>query len=153
MISYPTTSLFKSRLQTLVNPVNTVGIMGKGLALQFKRRYPAMFKRYKRFCDEGLLTVGRLDLYLAHGDHWVLNFPTKEHWKDPSRLEWIDAGLKKLAESYESKSITGLALPELGCGLGGLNWTDVRPLIERHLGDLKIPVHVHISSDEKGAAA
>lgn len=146
MIEYVTTNLFKSRLQTLVNPVNTVGVMGKGLALEFKRRYPAMFERYKRFCEEGKLTIDRLDLYRAHGDHWVLNFPTKEHWRDPSKLEWIEAGLRRLSKAYKGKSITGLAMPQLGCGNGGLEWPLVRPIIERHLGGLPIPVHVHISS-------
>lgn len=141
-IQYISSSIFESRLQTLVNPVNTVGVMGKGLAAEFKHRYPEMFKRYKEHCEAGALTIGKLHLYQAR---WrlILNFPTKKYWKDPSELEWIEIGLKKLAAIYEEKGIISLAMPQLGCGNGGLGWEDVQPLIERYMEPLPIPIHVH----------
>ena len=142
MLIYRRTSLLESDAQTVVNTVNCVGVMGKGLALAFKQREPDMFRAYKRICEAKKLEPGKL--WLWHGtENWVLNFPTKVHWKNPSRLEWIDLGLQKFVQDYEKRGIREISFPRLGCGNGGLEWDDVRPVMERHLKPLPIPVYIH----------
>jgi O-acetyl-ADP-ribose deacetylase (regulator of RNase III) len=145
MLEYVTANLFDSPAQTLVNTVNTVGVMGKGIAKQFKQRYPDMFAKYREFCEAGRLTVGKLYLYRTP-NKWVLNFPTKQHWRYPSKLEWIEAGLKKFARTYTDQGITSVSFPQLGCGNGELEWAEVRQLMERHLRRVSIPVLVHVAS-------
>jgi O-acetyl-ADP-ribose deacetylase (regulator of RNase III) len=142
MITYHRTSILTSRAQTVVNTVNTVGVMGKGLASEFKSLYPEMFSKYKEYCDLGILTIGKLWLWKGQ-DQWVLNFPTKKHWKNPSKIEYIEFGLKKFVEQYELQGITEIAFPRLGCGNGGLNWEDIKPLMENYLSNLHIPVYIH----------
>lgn len=142
MLTYHRTSLLDSRAQTLVNTVNTVGVMGKGLAHEFKLRNPSMFQRYKELCDQGLLGIGQLWLWKA-SRQWVLNFPTKRHWRQPSKIDFIEAGLKKFVKEYEQRGIREIAFPRLGCGNGGLDWDEVRPLMERYLRPLPIPVYIH----------
>lgn len=144
MLHYVTTSLFESPAQTLVNTVNTVGVMGKGIAAEFKRRYPEMYEAYRGFCEQRLLAVGKLQLYRSP-NKWVLNFPTKEDWRRPSKLEWIELGLKKFVSTYTDQGITSIAFPMLGCGNGQLQWDDVRPVMERYLKPLTIPVFVHLA--------
>jgi O-acetyl-ADP-ribose deacetylase (regulator of RNase III) len=142
MLTYRRTSLFESTCQTLVNTVNCVGVMGKGIAKEFKKRDPEMFKAYKRICDDKLLTPGKL--WLWRGDeNWVLNFPTKTHWRSASMLEWVETGLQKFVSTYEDQGITDISFPRLGCGNGGLDWEEVRPMMEHYLSDLSIPVFVH----------
>lgn len=142
MLIYRRTSLFESSAQTLVNTVNCVGVMGKGIALAFKQREPQMFAAYKKICDQKLLTPGKLWLWRGN-DHLTLNFPTKVHWKNPSKLEWIESGLRKFVESYKSLGITEISFPRLGCGNGGLDWDDVKPLMERYLAPLPIQIFIH----------
>lgn len=142
MITYHRTSILSSQAQTVVNTVNTVGVMGKGLASEFKSRFPEMFKLYQEFCKSGQLTTGKLWLWKGE-NQWVLNFPTKEHWKRPSRLEYIESGLKKFVEEYEKRGMTEVAFPRLGCGNGGLDWQDVRPIMEKYLSDLPIQIFIH----------
>lgn len=144
MITYLEGDLFSSPAQTLVNTVNTVGVMGKGIALEFRKRYPAMYKQYKEYCDHGSLTVGKLMLWRDEPDHWLLMFPTKTTWRKPSDLSYIDAGLKKFADTYTDKGITSAAFPRLGCGNGGLDWKDVKPLMEKYLEPLSIPCYVYL---------
>jgi O-acetyl-ADP-ribose deacetylase (regulator of RNase III) len=139
---YHRTSVLESSAQTLVNTVNCVGVMGKGIAKDFKDREPGMFAAYKRICNEGALEPGKLWLWQGQRN-WVLNFPTKIHWRNPSRLEWIEAGLQKFVAEYARRGIREIAFPRLGCGNGGLNWDDVRPLMERYLSGLDIPVYIH----------
>lgn len=142
MIKYIEGDLFSSPAQTIVNTVNTVGVMGKGVALAFKQKYPEMFKAYQRVCDDNLLDVGKLMLW--HGlDHWVLLFPTKKNWRNPSRIEYIEAGLKKFVDSYSLKGINSIAFPRLGCGNGGLDWNNVKPLMEQYLSNISIPIYIH----------
>lgn len=148
MIRYVAGSLFDSSAQTIVNPVNTVGVMGAGIALEFKRRYPAMFRAYKRFCDRGELTTGKLFLHRTP-DKWILNFPTKQHWRNPSRIEWVEEGLDKFVRTYTVQGITSIAFPRLGCGHGGLEWAVVQPLMHRCLSGLAIPVFVHAEATTK----
>lgn len=143
MLEFVSTSLLDSPAQTLVNPVNTVGVMGKGLAAEFKRRYPAMFLEYRRRCAAKQLSVGELHLYKAV-DKWVLNFPTKEHWRQPSQLAWVLRGLECFVATFAAEGISSVAFPMLGCGAGGLDWRVVEPVMRRYLAPLPIPVRVHV---------
>jgi O-acetyl-ADP-ribose deacetylase (regulator of RNase III) len=146
MITYTTGDMFTSKMQMLVNPVNTVGIMGKGLAKHFKIRYPTMFTNYKTACDSGLLTVGKLHIFHTD-DKWILNFPTKAHWRAKSKVEYIEAGLNRFVEIYKHEQIESIAFPMLGCGLGGLDWvSQVKPLMETYLNDLDIEIEIYVNS-------
>jgi O-acetyl-ADP-ribose deacetylase (regulator of RNase III) len=149
MLVYRRTSLLESSAQTLVNTVNCVGVMGKGIAKEFRQREPEMFEAYKKICEDGKLQPGKLWLWRGV-DQWTLNFPTKVHWRNPSKLEWVEAGLKKFVSGYDKLGIKDISFPRLGCGNGGLDWDDVRPLMEKYLGSLKIPVFVHDYSVDIG---
>lgn len=142
MVRFVTGNLFDSKAQTLVNTVNCVGVMGKGIALAFKDRFPAMFEHYRDLCERGEVQPGVLTLY-TDTVPWVINFPTKRHWRGRSRLDDIEAGLVALVRQCREWQIESLAMPALGCGHGGLNWSDVRPLIERHLGNMDIDIEVY----------
>lgn len=146
MLTYVQSSLFESPAQTLVNTVNTVGVMGKGVALTFREIFPEMFREYQRLCDAGTLKIGGLHLY--RGAHkYILNFPTKQHWRNPSKPEYIEAGLRTLVSNYQQWGISSLSMPPLGCGNGALDYdTQVRPLVEKYLSKLSIPVFVHLYS-------
>lgn len=136
MLIYINGDMFSSPAQVLVNTVNTVGVMGKGVALTFKKIYPDMYDQYKIFCDNRQLTIGKLQLYKTPGK-WILNFPTKENWRNPSKLEYIEAGLKKFSNTYKEKGIKSIAFPMLGCGNGGLDFeTQVKPLMDKYLSSL-----------------
>lgn len=131
------------REHTLVNTVNCVGVMGRGVALFFKLKFRAMFADYVGRCRRGEVKPGVPYLYVDSSGTRIINFPTKDHWRNGSKLEWIDAGLLYIAEHVEEWGITSLALPPPGCGNGGLNWErDVRPLVELRLGHLGIPIFV-----------
>ncbi len=148
MITYFQGDIFQSSARVLVNPVNTAGVMGKGLALAFKKRYPAMFEAYRTLCETGQFQVGDLWLYKAP-DKWILNFPTKRHWREKSTLAIIETGLQKFVAIYAETGIESVAFPMLGSGLGGLDWeTQVRPLMERYLGSLAIEIVIYVS-DQK----
>lgn len=143
MLQYTEESIFSSRAQTIVNPVNTVGVMGRGLALEFKKRHPEMFACYQKICADGTLRIGTLHIFRTP-TRWIMNFPTKRHWRDPSRLEWIEGGLRRFSEDYQGLGITSIAFPMLGCGNGGLRWDVVEPLMFRYLDPLPIPVTLHV---------
>ncbi len=146
MITYASDNIFKSSAQTLVNPVNTVGAMGAGLARIFKNFHPEMYEEYRRLCQTGSFNIG--DLYIYHIpdlDEIIINFPTKEHWRNPSRIAYIIAGLKRFVEIYQEHSISSVSFPQLGCGAGGLDWEgQIKPTMELFLGDLPIPVFIHL---------
>ncbi|MGR9171990.1 macro domain-containing protein [Rhizobium sp. KDH_Rht_773_N] len=142
MLVYRRTDLFSSPAQTLVNTVNCVGIMGKGIAKEFKNREPEMFRAYQKICDEKLLEPGKLWLWRGK-DYLTLNFPTKIHWRNPSRIEWIEMGLQKFVATYQAVGIREISFPRLGCGNGGLDWADVRPLMEKYLSELPIDIYIH----------
>lgn len=142
MLQFIQSSILESQAQTVVNTVNTVGVMGKGLAHAFREKYPEMFKAYKNLCENNQFSVGQLWLWRG-ANQWVLNFPTKKHWRYPSKLAYIEAGLEKFVANYESRGIREISFPRLGCGNGGLEWDEVRPLMERYLGDLPIPIYIH----------
>jgi O-acetyl-ADP-ribose deacetylase (regulator of RNase III)/uncharacterized protein YwgA len=134
--------LLKSKMHALVNTVNTVGIMGKGVALAFKKRYPAMYLDYVRRCDRHEVKLGEPYPYEAE-DHLIINFPTKQHWRSVSRLSDIVAGLEYLEHHYKEWNIKSLAVPPLGCGNGQLEWRVVGPVLLRHLRRLDIPVELY----------
>lgn len=142
MVHYVSGDLFASPAQTWVNTVNTVGVMGKGIALTFKKLFPEMFKEYQRLCEDGDLKIGGMHVWRTEGKI-VLNFPTKEHWRNPSRLEYIEAGLRTFVRSYERAGINSIAFPPLGCGNGELRFADVQPLMDRYLSPLPIQVYIY----------
>jgi O-acetyl-ADP-ribose deacetylase (regulator of RNase III) len=149
MLTYIASSIWQSPAQTLVNTVNTVGAMGKGIALQFKKQYPEMYEQYRELCKQKKLTVGKLWLYRGE-DRWVINFPTKKHWRHPSKREYVEDGLKKFVSVYETFGITSISFPQLGTGHGGLDWDlVVKPLMEHYLKPLPIPVYIHLRGNQK----
>lgn len=135
--------LFESRAQTWVNTVNCVGVMGKGVALEFKKRFPDMFADYRARCQRGEVRLGRPYLYKRTVLPWILNFPTKDHWRDVAKLDAIVEGLEYLRSHYREWGITSLAVPPLGCGQGQLEWRIVGPTLYRHLDALGIPVELY----------
>ena len=144
MINYVACDLFTSPARVLVNTVNTAGVMGKGIAKDFKTIYPEMFQEYQRLCEQKQFDVGQLWLYKTE-HKWILNFPTKKHWSQPSRPEYIEAGLRKFADTYHVYRIISISFPMLGCGNGELDWeTQVRPLMEQYLEQLPVTVYVHL---------
>jgi O-acetyl-ADP-ribose deacetylase (regulator of RNase III) len=144
MIHYVSGDLFSSSAQTLVNTVNTVGVMGKGIALTFRKVFPDMFSEYQRLCESGELQIGRLHVW-RFGTRAVLNFPTKRDWRLPSKVEYIEAGLHAFVESYREMGVVSIAFPPLGCGNGELSFdTQVQPLMERYLAPLPIPVTIFL---------
>ena len=147
MLHFITGDLLQSKAQALVNTVNTVGVMGKGIALQFKENFPANNKAYIDACKLKSLVPGRLLMVTDKSIHFglkeIINFPTKVHWKAPSKYEYVEDGLKALRILIQEKNIRSIAIPPLGCGNGGLDWAVVKPMIVRHLGDLDIDVQVY----------
>jgi O-acetyl-ADP-ribose deacetylase (regulator of RNase III) len=135
--------LFASRAQTLVNTVNCVGVMGKGVALEFKKRFPDVFDDYAARCERKEVKLGEPYLYRSAAGTSVLNFPTKNHWRSPSRLADIERGLDYFVDHYAQWGITSAAFPPLGCGNGGLDWSEVGPLIYGKLNRLPISVEVY----------
>jgi O-acetyl-ADP-ribose deacetylase (regulator of RNase III)/uncharacterized protein YwgA len=135
--------LFESRAQTLVNTVNCVGIMGKGVAAEFKKRFPAMFEDYKQRCDRREVRLGQPYLYRDLSGTTIVNFPTKDHWRSSSRLSDIEAGLNHFASHCREWRIESAAFPPLGCGNGGLEWVEVGPLIFQKLNGVGIDVEVY----------
>lgn len=159
MIEYVKGDIFESHCFAAVNPVNCVGVMGAGLAKQFKERYPNMFEAYKKYCSSGEMKLGRNFVWLNpealrsdrrctdYGEFAnIFCFPTKYRWKDQSQIEWVKAGLIDLYNYVKVNFGKGcsLAIPKIGCGLGGLNWeNDVKPLIEKIFGNLNIAIKVY----------
>jgi O-acetyl-ADP-ribose deacetylase (regulator of RNase III) len=139
--------IFASSAQTWVNTVNCVGIMGKGVAAGFKKRFPDMFREYAQLCGRAEVKLGRPYLWRSTVLPWVLNFPTKDDWRQNSSLEAIEAGLEYLREHYREWGITSLAVPPLGAGLGGLDWRVVGKILYRHLDQLDIPVELYAPID------
>lgn len=136
--------ILQADVDAAVNTVNCVGIMGRGIALQFRRAFPENFRVYEEACKRGELRPGTVlthELNSLTKPHYVINFPTKEHWKGKSKIEYIESGLQALIAEVKRLGVQSIAVPPLGCGLGGLRWSDVRPLIERAFEELP-DVHV-----------
>lgn len=142
MVNVIVGDMFESKAQTLVNTVNCVGIMGKGIALEFKKRFPDMFEDYVKRCEAKQVRLGRPYLFKRMLPPWILNFPTKDHWRSVSRLQDIVEGLRYLRQHYQEWGITSLAVPPLGCGHGQLEWRVVGPTLYRYLKTLDIPVEL-----------
>ena len=149
--------IFTTNVEALVNTVNCKGVMGRGIALQFKKRFPQNFKKYRAACERGEVQPGRMFIFemtpnnpqlellpLSNGrdvnqqlnPRYIVNFPTKRHWRAKTRMEDIDSGLKALHKEIVDRKIQSIAIPPLGCGLGGLQWDDVRPRIEAMLDEI-----------------
>ena len=139
MVTFQEGNLLEADVEALVNTVNTVGVMGKGIALMFKERFPDNFREYAAACKTGDVRLGEMFVTENHelvGPKWIVNFPTKDHWRSRTKLEWIEQGLKSLARVIEERRIGSIAVPPLGCGNGRLNWQDVRPVIESALSEV-----------------
>ncbi len=141
MINYITGNLFDSKAEALVNTVNTVGVMGKGIALQFKKLFPTNYKIYKELCDNKAFEIGNVlvvqDQNVITGEKLIINFPTKKHWKSPSEYEYIEKGLDELIKVIKEKEIKSIALPPLGSGNGGLQWYKVKEIINRKISHIE----------------
>ena len=162
VIEYKQADLLAEDAEALVNTVNCVGVMGKGLALQFKKKFRANFEAYARACERKAVRPGRMFVVDLHGEpepagqlpmafaeepgaysasaerpRYIINFPTKDHWRRGSRMQYIEDGLRDLAREIRERGITSVAVPALGCDLGGLEWDEVRPRIEAALGGLE----------------
>ncbi|MCW5933435.1 MAG: macro domain-containing protein [Fimbriimonadia bacterium] len=138
MIEFVKGNLLEAETEALVNTVNTVGIMGKGIALQFKQAYPKNFQAYRRACESGEVQPGKVFIVPTglKQPRFIINFPTKRHWRESSRLEDIQTGLKDLIDQVKHFNIRSIALPPLGCGNGGLDWSEVKPLMQQALSEL-----------------
>lgn len=136
-------NIFDSTANTIVNTVNCVGVMGKGIAEEFKKRYPEMYREYVRLCETKEVRPGHPYLYTDIYGTSILNFPTKNHWKSPSKLSYITDGLAWFVQNYERLGITSIAFPPLGCGNGGLKWELVGPLIYQTLSPLPIDIEIY----------
>ena len=140
MNEFTTGDIFKANVDALVNTVNCVGVMGKGLALQFKKKYLDNYKLYEVACKNGEVAPGKM--FVTHTDtegnpRYIINFPTKRHWRDDSRMEYIETGIVDLIKTIKEKNIQSIAIPPLGCGLGGLDWNQVKSKIIDAMGDLE----------------
>lgn len=142
IIEYKNGDMFDEPTEAIVNTVNCVGVMGKGVALEFKRRWPSNFKAYKIACADKSLIPGKMFIFDNGGfldsekHRFLINFPTKQHWRSKSKIEYVKDGLVDFVEQIRRLGIKSVALPPLGCGNGGLEWSDVRPLIEEAVSSL-----------------
>ena len=143
-------NIFNTQCKVLVNTVNCVGVMGKGMAFECKQRYPDMYTHYKKSCDDGSLEPGRLQLW-TKSKPWILNFPTKQDWKHPSKIEYIESGLKKFKNTYFKKAITSIAFPLLGTSLGGLSEKEVLDVMKEYLEPLTKTIDIEIYQFDKTA--
>jgi len=147
MIQYIKGNLLESKAQALVNTVNTVGIMGKGIALQLKNQFPNNFKIYAKACKEKTFDIGQLliteDTSLLYGNKIIINFPTKTDWRKPSEYEYIERGLQELVKIIREKEIRSIAIPPLGAGNGGLNWAKVKTILEKYLSEIDCEIQIY----------
>lgn len=146
MIQSMTGNLLEDTAEAYVNTVNTVGVMGKGIALQFKQAFPDVFKQYAKDCKSGVVQVGKMHVVEVHGlanPKYIINFPTKQHWRNPSKLEYIETGLNDLVRIMKELNIQSIALPPLGCGNGGLDWMVVRPMIIEAFNNVDVNIHLY----------
>jgi len=158
MIRYARGNLLEAQVEALVNPVNEVGVMGKGLALMFRDAFPESARVYEAACARKEVHVGSVfvtETGALLGPRWIVHFPTKKHWRDPSRIEWVHRGLADLVRVLRERQIRSVAIPPLGCGLGGLAWTAVRGEIESVLAGIPAidaviyePIETYPNTDE-----
>lgn len=147
MIKFTKGNILESKADALINTVNTVGVMGKGIALQFKKAFPNNFNSYQQACKEGKVIIGRLfvtkDSSITTGEKYIINFPTKTHWRKPSEYDYIKSGLSDLKRVIKAYNIKSIAIPPLGTGNGGLNWEIVKELIKSYLENESIEIIVY----------
>lgn len=141
MIRYLKGNIFQASAQTIINTVNLRGTMGKGLALEFKNRFPGLFEAYTNDLLDKRLAIGAPTIWKGK-EKWVVNFPTKDDWRKPSEYEYIEKGLSGLRAKLDEWAVLSLAIPPLGCGLGSLDWNKVRPMVDKHLGDMEMSIEV-----------
>lgn len=157
MIELTTGDILRAKVDAIVNTVNCVGFMGRGIAAQFKRGYPENFRVYEAACERGDVQPGRMLVYeipRSTAPRWIINFPTKRHWRANSKIEDIKSGLVALIDEVRRLRIESIAVPPLGCGLGGLDWAEVRPLIEKAFAELPaVQVHLYEPSGAPKAEA
>lgn len=148
MIEVKTGNIFTTQCQTIVNTINCVGVMGAGIAYEYRLRYPKMFDKYKKYCSDGAISVGKLWLYEIEAEYSntpykkILNFPTKNHWKYPTNKEYLDIGLQKFVDTYIDKNIKSIAFPLLGADKGGLDERVSFEIMENYLSKCHIPVEI-----------
>ena len=140
VITYTQGNLLEANVEALVNTVNTVGVMGKGIALMFKERFPKNMTEYVKACKDKKVNTGKM--FVTQNDElseprWIVNFPTKQHWRDKSKIEWISEGLVDLRKFLETNKVKSIAISALGAGLGGLTWSEVKFEIEKVLSGIK----------------
>ena len=147
MITFVNGNIFEAKTQAIVNPVNCKGVMGKGIAITIKMKYPDVFNAYEEDCDQGLYKPGGVRIYRQTSTNklpmYVVCFATKDNWKKPSELDWIKQGLPKLVDIILINDINSIAIPKLGCGNGKLEWKDVKPLIEEGLANINCDIVVY----------
>ncbi|HGY5246662.1 TPA: macro domain-containing protein [Aeromonas salmonicida subsp. pectinolytica] len=151
MIRYTTGNLLDAPVEALVNTVNTVGVMGKGIALMFKERFPANMRAYAEACKQGDVVTGKMFITQTGellGPRWIVNFPTKQHWRNPAQMAWIHDGLQDLRAWLQAQQVSSIAIPPLGAGNGGLPWPEVKQAIETALGDLDIDILLYEPSSQ-----
>ncbi len=152
MLKFTTGNIFSIPAHVRINTVNCVGVMGIGIALQFKERYPKMFKAYKKECKNKNIQPGKPYVWsyyhLCH-EYIIINFPTKDHWRNPSKYEYIESGLVWLRKYLKDRGEVKVTLPALGCGHGGLDWTKVKLLIMKYLKGLDANIYVFEPSDSR----
>ncbi|MEI6286601.1 MAG: macro domain-containing protein [Bacillota bacterium] len=158
MLEFKKGNILESHAEAIINTVNIKGVMGKGIALQFKKAYPDMYKNYEKVCKSGQLQVGQMHVWhnpAIFGPAYIINFPTKDDWKQPSKLEYISSGLQALSKTIADLKIKSVAVPPLGCGNGGLSWQVVREMIVRELennSDVKVEVYEPVEQERMIAA-
>jgi O-acetyl-ADP-ribose deacetylase (regulator of RNase III) len=139
MIEWKSGDILQANTEAVVNTVNTVGVMGKGIALSFKRAFPEMFSEYQKLARQGRIQVGQMHVFdrgVLNNPRYIINFPTKKDWRAPSMIEYVTLGLKSLVREIQERDINSVAIPPLGCGSGGLNWSEVKLLIEQALEEI-----------------
>ena len=154
MIQFKKGNILNEKVEALVNTVNCVGVMGKGIALQFKNMFPQNYLAYKKACQNKEIKIGKMFVYgvqLLGNPRYIINFPTKRHWKEKSRLEYIREGLKDLVTTINKLKIKSIAIPPLGCGLGGLNWNDVKKILQEELKPISDKVDIIIFTPKPNA--
>ncbi len=152
-VEYVPGDILEATTEAVLNPVNCIGLMGAGLAKQFRNKYPNMFKHYSDACRRGVLAPGRLLIYdreTFDPPFYIINFPTKNDWRQPSKLEYIESGLIALVRILKPMGVNSISVPKLGCGLGELDWEDVNSLIKKYLSDVDCQVMVYAEDTKLG---
>lgn len=148
MVRFFEGTVFNANTQALVNTVNCVGVMGAGIALEFMLRYPEMYKDYKEKCEAKSIQTGKLDYFQNSDGSIIINFPTKKHFKYPSKMIWIEQGLEYFVQTYKAHGITSVAFPKLGSNKGRLNWENVKEVMVNYLSPLDIDIYICLDSKE-----